>query len=276
MPHRVGSLEVPAQILAKGRWGPADVVTTFDPSPFELPAGLHGIRDRWVARKQAGGKQFKDGSGTGLRRWRVDGDRLALDFQAASYFTIAPHEAVLDGDEDDRRVLREKWGSIAHRAIMSGEAVGSPLSHRPQLALSLLTSDGLLVVNLRAQSLAVAAGVFHASIVGGADPRRDVRDDLPLPFAAMLREAEEELAITPQRVVFRYFFLDEERLWQPGLAGVARTPLAAGELLAKHPRDRKEGLRMVVHPDLDSIGKVIATSNIPAIGELALLSALDS
>lgn len=272
---KIGDLDIPAHIVLEGRWGVKDMVTSYNENEiFTCSGWLADVRDRWVNKQLQKGKKISDGSGMGLRQWRVRQDgKLELHFGYASYFNIALHE---EGPESvlERDDMEHLFCEIAFGQICSGDASKSPLPNRPQLALSIVTADGLLVVTLRSSSLAVAAGTFHASVVGGADPNKDVRPDMPIVFAAMVREADEELGITPEQITFRYFFLDIARNWQPGFAGFAKTTLTGAELLRLSPRDKKEGLRLLVNPDLDSVAKIIGASKMPAVGQLALLSAV--
>ena len=269
------NIDVPAHIVLEGKWSVKDMMTSYNENEvFTCSERLVKVRDRWIKKQLKKGKKISDGPGMGLRKWRVREDgKLELHFGYASYFNIALHEegpkSVLERDE-----MEQLFCEVAFGQICSGDASASPLPNRPQLALSVLTADNLLVVTLRSSALAVASGTFHASVVGGADPRKDVRSDMPIPFAAMVREADEELGITPEQITFRYFFLDIARNWQPGFAGFAKTSLTGAELLRLSPRDKKEGLRMLVNPDLDSVAKVIGASEMPAVVQLALLSAV--
>lgn len=257
---KIGKLDVPAHIVLDGRWGAKDMVTSYNEQDiFTCSGWLAEVRDRWVKKQLKSGKKISDGPGLGLRKWQVNKDgQLELLFGYASYFNIALHE---EGPENvlERDEMETLFCDISFRQICAGDASDSPLPNRPQLALSIITADNLLVVTLRSSALAVAAGTFHASVVGGADPLKDVKSDLPIPFAAMVREADEELGIVPEQITFKYFFLDIARNWQPGFAGFAKTALTGAELLKLSPRDKKEGL---------------SASKMPAVGQLALLSAV--
>lgn len=262
----IDGIAVPATILLEGSF----VLGTCgldEGRTFELPSDYEGMRNEWLRKIHESGKNPVDGPGCGLLDWEVScdaqrGTRLHLAFGLASYYSICMHEMHTD-----------LLATHALAALRSNALERSGLPFRPQLACSLLTSDNLLVVTLRGDHLAVASGVFHASIVGGMDPGQDFADpSVPAPVAAMKREAGEELGVDPQSVHFRYFFADMERNAQPGLAGVAVTNLTAQELLTQYPRDRKEGLRLCVAPNMDAVKYIVNMSRMPAVGKLALIA----
>lgn len=286
MPYKVGSLEIPAKVIAEGRWTPGKINTPWYPSGhYQLPEDLAFAKDQIVEHLVQQGKRVGDGQGVGMMRCVRHAGILNLSFRPASYFTnLASHELPQYlGDPvlaDLVRPLVEKYKPLAQLPFDR-----SPLSNRPQLACSVLTSDLKLLVVQRSKATAVASGSYHASVVGGVRPERgDCDSSYSIPVAAMIRQAKEELGLElnlwrGDRIVFRFLALDEQRLYQPMLAGVIRTKLTADQVLERyrnHAPDKWEAQRWLkldaqpsdVHELLTRVEKM------PAVGQLALLAGL--
>jgi hypothetical protein len=258
--HRLGDADLvgpalnPYRMLAEGRWGPA-AIRVERRGRHQLPAELlPAVECAWQAACARPGVHLFDGALLRLDAWQVADGMLHLALGETGYKDFLGSNAA-----------HPEWLD-RHGA----HALATPLG----TSAALLTGDRRLVFGMRSQAVALYPG--HAHPFGGT------MDPVPRPdvFREVLRELEEEVALTPADIAgteavaliedcalhqIELVFLVRCRLDQAGLAArldraehTALWSVAADAAGLDRTLDDRQAMTAVTRATLVAAGRILA------------------
>ncbi|GDY12967.1 hypothetical protein LBMAG53_18450 [Planctomycetota bacterium] len=202
--------------LARGDWGPDQVVTELAAEPFAASLEVQRLADaEWdtaMTEARRLGRTLFDGPLLRCARFSVDGDRLRIRLCRTSY--------------------RMFWGTNVRRPELPDHDRADPLG----TSAVIVTSDGFLVLGRRSPRMALHPGRIHP-FGGCAEPPSAGQPDV---FAEIAREIAEECQLTGCGLRLRALVRDPD-LRQPELLFTATTPLALAEVQSRIDPDEHHG-----------------------------------
>ncbi len=210
---RVGGHEINLIILARGKYGPKNIVSMYNPTKEHLPPDLQKMRKNYelkIEKQKAQGVLGRAYNSNMYKLLEFDaGHRDMIDFEEVPglilKFSKTDYFSQMVTDINVGNPIREKYRA---KAAPITEIPVPEFSTILGVNLNVITKDNYLVITERSKSAKVAGDKFHTS-VGENLLRPGDRgiSNAPDPFLAVIRGAKEELGLNlnKENIIFTAF-----------------------------------------------------------------------